>query len=469
MNKKYNHNFKEIESLFDFIKPSTAIVNKTSKSNLKLSMHLKKQIEPLSWILGNDFDKKDFELFEDLGQVYELQLAKMEYESFKHDLSLFKKRTAYFKTVNGETSYHYFLANVKGKGQIGHTNQYLTHWFYPYKGKFHGQMIKAIINFFGAIGEDIVLDPFMGSGTTLIEASVVGTKSIGIEINPALCIVSQIKLDSLKIDFPEFINSVRTRGLSKIFGYFHEAKSCLSEKKWVIEANNQDAKDILSELWENHFPSSFVKDFPFEWRNILLLIYLHALSDYTYLKGTNKEKSLEIFFYINFKEYSKTLKGTYEVFKRLGIVPQEYKVRLGSALALPLEDESVKGIVTSPPYSIALDYVKNDLHLLNYLGIDTKKLRAEMVGLKGGRANKLRMYEKDIRKSIEEMYRVLKKGGWAAIVLGDVVVNGKRTDFCEKIIEWAPEIGFTDAYAMKRPILGGFARLRYEYVLFLQK
>jgi len=460
---------EKIMSLFDYIKNDLSLETRKQKSKSVLLMQLEKQIDPLSWVLGQDFNNKDFELFEDVGQIYELQLAKMEYESFKDDIDLFRKRTAYFKIVNGEKSHHYFISKVRGKGQIGHTNQYLTHWFYPYKGKFHGQMIKAIINFIGTSGDDVILDPFMGSGTTLIEASVIGTNSVGIEINPALCIVSQIKLDSLKINYPEFARSVKQKDLLKIFEYFNDARAYLNERKWEIEANNQNARDILMELWKNHFPNSFVKEYPFEWRNLLLLIYLHALSDYTYLKGTNKEKSFEEFFIINFNEYLKTIKGTYTTFKKLSIKPRKYKVILGSALNLPLEDSSVKGIVTSPPYSIALDYVKNDLHLLNYLGIDTKRLRKEMVGLKGKKMEKLRMYEEDIRKSVEEMYRILKNGGWAAIVLGDVVVNGKRTDFCKKIIEWAPEIGFKDAYAMKRPILGGFARLRYEYVLFLQK
>ncbi|RLF57926.1 MAG: hypothetical protein DRN25_05820 [Thermoplasmata archaeon] len=459
-------------SILDFINSNPSMdrsKNFKEDSKQKLLMNLEKKIDPLSWILGDDFKKEDFELFEDVGQIYELQLAKMEFDSFKEKMDIFRRRTAYFKKVNGKKSYHYFISNVRGKGQIGHTNQYLTHWFYPYKGKFHGQMIKAIINFMGASDDDIILDPFMGSGTTLIEASVVGTKSFGIEINPALCIVSQIKLDSMKIDYPEFRENITEMDLPRIFKYFNGAKTYLSERKWEIEANNQNAKDILEELWDNHFPDSFVKEYPFRWRNLLLLIYLHALSDYTYLKGTSKEKSLWDFFYLNFEEYSRTIKGTYETFKELDITLGDYTIILGSALDIPLSNNSVKGIVTSPPYSIALDYVKNDLHLLTYLGIDTKKLRNEMVGLKGRKAEKLKLYERDIRKSIEEMYRVLKKGGWASIVLGDVVVNDKRTDFCEKIIRWAPEIGFTDAYAMKRPILGGFARLRYEYVIFLQK
>lgn len=467
MGRRYSS--REMVFLFDFIGMGLSGVGKSKNPDSVLLSRLEKKANPLSWILGSDFRKGDFELFEDVGQIYELQLAKLEYESFKDDMEVFRKRTAYFKVVNGEKSYHYFISKVKGKGQIGHTNQYLTHWFYPYKGKFHGQMIKAIINFIGAKGDDIILDPFMGSGTTLIEASVVGTKSVGIEINPALCIVSQIKLDALKTNYPEFTKSIGVKDLPKIFKYFNDAGTYLNERKWEIKINNQSARDILMELWEEHFPNSFVKEYPLEWKNLLLLIYLHALSDYTYLKGTNKSRPLEEFFYVNFNEYSKTLKGAFETFRELKIIPKDYTVILGNALQLPLSDNSVKGIVTSPPYSIALDYISNDIHLLNYLGIDTKKLKEEMVGLKGGKAERLKLYEEDLRKSIEEMYRVLKKDGWAVIVLGDVVVNGKRTDFCKKIIEWAPEIGFSDAYSMKRPILGGFAKLRYEYVIFLQK
>ncbi len=450
--------------LFSFV-PSELSENKKRSA---LTNTLEKQVNPLSWIL-EDNNKEAFALFEDTGQIYELQLAKMEYETFKGDLNLFKKRTAYFKIVNGELSHHALLAQVKGKGQIGHTNQYLTHWFYPYKGKFHGQMIKAIINFIGASDNDVVLDPFMGSGTTLIEATIIGTQSVGIEINPALCIVAQIKLDALNLDYPAFAQTIKTKDLPHIFQYFQQARKHLNKKRWQIEAQNQDAKTILKTLWEEHFPEGFVKDYPLEWKSLLLLIYLHALSDYTYLKNTNKAKSFETFFYLNFNDYLRTLKGTYETLKALHIQPKNYKVLLGSALNIPLKANSVKGIITSPPYSIALDYVRNDLHLLNYLGIDTAKLRSEMVGLKGSKAEKLKKYEEDMWKSIQEMYRVLKPEGWAAIVLGDVVVGNKRTNFCEKMLQWAPQIGFVDAYAMKRPILGGFARLRYEYILLLQK
>ena len=66
----------------------------TKMSNTHISRQLEQWIDPLAWILGKVPSKEDFELFEDVGQIYELQLAKMEYERFKHDLDIFRRRTA---------------------------------------------------------------------------------------------------------------------------------------------------------------------------------------------------------------------------------------------------------------------------------------------------------------------------------------------------------------------------------------
>ncbi len=54
-------------------------------------------------------------------------IAKRELSRFYDDLDTFRKRTAYFEDVNGQKSYHYYISHIEGKGQIGRTNQYLTH------------------------------------------------------------------------------------------------------------------------------------------------------------------------------------------------------------------------------------------------------------------------------------------------------------------------------------------------------
>jgi hypothetical protein len=423
-------------------------------------------VDILAWITEGKSREVSLSLFEDVSMVYELQLAKMEFSRFSDDLETFRRRTAYFEEVAGEKSWHFYLSSVEGKGQIGHSNQYLTHWFYPYKGKFHGQMVKALLNFMAVTHRDTVLDPFVGSGTTLVECATIHVPSIGMDINPALCLVSHIKHEALSINFPEFRRSVHRLPLPKIFQRF--TRQLENPKPLQLPDPPFQSDQLLCTVWEQLFPD-VAPNLPQPWRNILLLVFLHALSDHTYLEGTGKAKSLEGFWQDNLVEYVRTLEGVYRVREMLGIPIAPATIFCGDALSLPLPDHTVSGIVTSPPYSIALDYVKNDEHLLTYLGLPKDFLKQKMVGLKGHGRQRLMMYEQDMRQSLAEMVRVLQPKGWVAIVLGDVVVGEQRTDFCQRLLEWAPEFGFDQAIALRRPILGGYARLRFEYILLFRK
>jgi tRNA G10 N-methylase Trm11 len=58
-------------------------------------------------------------------------------------------------------------------------------------------------------------------------------------------------------------------------------------------------------------------------------------------------------------------------------------IKTGDSRALPLDNESIDGIVTSPPYSIALDYVSNDAHALKELGYNLSEIREEFIGVRG--------------------------------------------------------------------------------------
>lgn len=437
--------------------------------SVETSERLKNVVDPVSWVTDGRYDSNTLLLFEDVSQVYELLLARMEFSNLGSDLETFRKRTAYFKEVAGKKTNHYYLSSVLGKGQIGHSNQYVTHWFYPYKGKFHGQMIKALINFAGVKPQGLVLDPFVGSGTTLVECATLGISSVGIEINPALCMVSQIKADCLQIDYGELVYYLNQVKPLEIFNYFHRQNELKRPWSPEFEESNRSAKELLEEAWSQRLPSGFVRDLPSEWRNFLLVCYWHALSDFTYLQHTTKAQTMEEFFIRDLGEYLETLNGTYHILKALQITVSKPQVVFGSALNLMLPDKSIDAIVTSPPYSIALDYVKNDEHLLNYLGINTSQLREHIVGLKGRKTDKIRLYEMDIRRSLVEMQRVLRPGGVAAILLGDVVVDSIRTNFGYKILSWSKQMGFSEAESIRRPILGGYARLRYEYIILLRK
>ena len=68
----------------------------------------------------------------------------------------------------------------------------LTHAFYRYPARFSPRFAEAAINTFSESGE-IVYDPFMGGGTTLVEAMRLGRKCVGTDLNSLAVFVSQAK------------------------------------------------------------------------------------------------------------------------------------------------------------------------------------------------------------------------------------------------------------------------------------
>lgn len=76
--------------------------------------------------------------------------------------------------------------NVKG----------LTHTFYKYPARFSPLFARAIIEMFTNEG-DVVYDPFMGGGTTIVEASALGRHAIGSDINTLAVYVTKVKTTPL--------------------------------------------------------------------------------------------------------------------------------------------------------------------------------------------------------------------------------------------------------------------------------
>ena len=67
-----------------------------------------------------------------------------------------------------------------------------VHGLHPYLGKFVPQLAEAFLRRCFAPGQR-VLDPFMGSGTTLVEASVLGMDATGIDISAFNCLLVRVK------------------------------------------------------------------------------------------------------------------------------------------------------------------------------------------------------------------------------------------------------------------------------------
>lgn len=93
-----------------------------------------------------------------------------------------------------------------------HPSHYMLHKYWGRKP--HNVVKEYILNY--TKPNDVVLDPFMGSGVTVIEALKHKRKAIGIDLNPISCFITKNTINSLDlIDFDREFNRLYSRNLKK--------------------------------------------------------------------------------------------------------------------------------------------------------------------------------------------------------------------------------------------------------------
>lgn len=382
-------------------------------------------------------------LLDNVQFIYELALARLELQSLgvkfevtnglrefrlleAEDIENARRRLAYFKLVAGKPTDY---ARIIRKNRTRSVNQYLTHWIYPYKGKFHPQMIRALLNGIGANPGDTVLDPFVGSGTTALEAQLLGLNCIGIDVSPLCVLQTRVKTESVRV-LPEI----------------------QAWKEKVLSRMGQTPDEDFSFLPEEQV------------RNFYVMAKLVATSDHA-----RRRRDFSIAFRKNLDLMMASVTDYAELVQELDLHLGQVDIRVGDSRALSLPDQSVDGIVTSPPYSIALDYVANDAHALKALGYDLPEMRTRFIGVRGQRKERVRLYNEDMEKSLREMYRVLKPGKYAVIVIGNATYLGQEVQTVEFLIDCAKRVGFTLCRNIEKIIFGLYNVMQRENILIFRK
>lgn len=134
-------------------------------------------------------------------------VIKVEIDELKNYYSDQRKKQKQWKDRLGEDlDWSLSFEDLKEKDTTKH-----VHRLHPYKGKFIPQLVEYFLDehinshkkeiFFNK--GDIILDPFMGSGTTLVQSSELGLHSIGIDVSDFNCLISKVKVQDynlIKID-----------------------------------------------------------------------------------------------------------------------------------------------------------------------------------------------------------------------------------------------------------------------------
>jgi len=405
-------------------------------------------------------------LFDNVQFIYELQLAKLELQNLNinheitNDLKKIKiqldtlhpsnekiehakKRVSYFKKINNELTHYFYITQ---KNQTRSSNQYLTHWFYPYKGKFHPQMIRALLNIANIKENETILDTFSGSGTTLLEAQILNINSIGIDISPLCVIQSKVKTESI-YEIKE-IKELKNEIINFITNQFSPSLNKSSPDK-----TNNLYYTYLDKLTKNE-----------KVKNFYILAKLIALSDYT-----RRKKFFLDSFSKNVNKMILSLENFNEIKQILNLNLANTKIENSDSRKINLPDNSIDGIITSPPYSIALDYIKNDNHALQELECNPYEIKNNFIGIRGKEKEKIKLYYEDMMQCYKEMYRVLKQNKYAVIIIGNATYQGKEIKIVEFTIDYMQKIGFELYQNIDKIIFGLYNVMKKENILIFKK
>ncbi len=163
-----------------------------------------------------------------------------------------------------------------------------VHRLHPYKGKFIPQLVEYFLSRHFK-KEDIVLDPFSGSGTTLIQANEIGIHSIGLDISEFNNIITKVKFASVDLTkLHETINKILNELL-------------ILEKNKEIFSFEKELKETLEQFNKKNFPSpefkkqfqngEISKEYIYQKEKEFLEDYLNIVKKYQIQIYPDKEKS----------------------------------------------------------------------------------------------------------------------------------------------------------------------------------
>lgn len=359
-------------------------------------------------------------------------------------------------------------------------NKPFQRW-YRYKEGYSVELVEHLIREYAQRKEGIILDPFSGSGSTLLAAEAMGYSGIGFEVNPFSCFLSKCKLDNYSKETIELFKATYESVLQQALD---------GKENYTLPGLSISAKVFHEEI-EKYFMSvgeiidgDAITDKQI--RSLLKIGWLACLEPLcNYRKAGN---GLKIKKYVRPKivtvEDARTmlLEEYQNIYTDLVRNQKENSAVLYNESCLNMrkyiKENSVEGIIFSPPYANCFDYTeiyklelwfgkfvsdyselkdlrKNSLHshLNGDLSKEAKQKSETLAKLLMKLKEKelwdkkipkmLQLYYDDMFRVIEECYRVLKDKGFCCIVVGNSAYGGIVFAADLILAEYSRQIGFT--------------------------
>lgn len=358
------------------------------------------------------------------------------------------------------------------------TEQY-THGYHRYPAKFLPNIVKKLILNYSREG-DTVADLFAGCGTTLVEAKLLGRKSIGVDINPVAKLIAKVKITAIPPEVLEENFSILATLLEGYSDNFEPPKDIHSKLQyWFNEDNTKKLYFLISCIEVISNPD--VKDFFLVGLSNILKNSSKWLQTSTKPQIDPNKKPADPFEAFR-KQCTKMIKKNneyYDYLKFRNYLQNQSAISVSDARNTTIAENSIDVIITSPPYVTSYEYA--DIHqltgyLFKYIE-DLPKFRKSFIGsfysgniefstntsigseiieilktINKRTAREVASYFNDLGSVIKEMGRILKKDGHACVVVGNTTYKGVKIKSAEIIAANFLLYGFNVEKIIKRTI-----------------
>lgn len=390
------------------------------------------------------------------------------------------------------------------------TTSHLSHDIHYYKAKFFPRLVRSTLNICRQrLGDEShrVIDCFSGSGTTMLEAAILGMESIGIDIDPLSVLIAQNKIDILNIpssyieeEVSSVLEALATSQIKQL-NLFHTGKNQYFESSiqfpvWLMKNRNmtQEVTDeLVSQIQRLRYAVSFGS---LDLQGFFQVLMSDAIARKIKMRflGTGVGRfSLTFTKRCATESFRDSAQKYIRMVATIEWLKEAINLTFSKAQAIHADARNIDKnlglfdiLVTSPPYLPAASgresYAKARAPSLIALGIknheDVNDLSDDSVGsmhhisvdvgslldreknivewLKNDDLRKIKSaptacYFLDMRKALQQMYQCLRSGALA------VIVSGKQSTFyqfstreelyvvqsAEILAEEAQAIGFT--------------------------
>jgi DNA modification methylase len=366
----------------------------------------------------------------------------------------------------------------------------VVHKWYDYLEDFPFQLIEEKIKEYKIPEKALVVEPFAGSGTTLVSANLFNCDAIGFDANPLMCFISEVKTNfDVNLDVfvkevqnitKEFIEKIKIIDNLELNRGFLDKMPKKELNQWLSESLQKEVillKNLIEKI-ENQ-----------KVKNVLLLALSKACFEASYVQlcpGTT---------FYPFREkpefwdlFTKKVLQIYQDLQKVQKHKNYGKSQLIKDSCLQAKKyilpNSIDFIVTSPPYPNDLEYTRQtrlEMYLLDFVNDmnDVQQIKRKMV--KGSTKlifkesdseqfiqkfdsvikitnqiyeqtkdknwgfdypRMVREYFGDMYLCMQEFYDLLKENAYFLQVVGDQTIKGVYIPVCDILIEMAQEIGY---------------------------